>query len=253
MFGEKSPLPSKNKLFLQDYSSEKELLQKQCFYWRGIPHKNYFAEISTSHVVLFRSRNDLWKLPMPACVHICKSVLASFPGGPVGENPPANCRGHGLGPWFRKITHATCQGALSQCSTSTEPTCPTPETDVPRVRAPHQERACTQWRRPSTVKEKNSKTALASKSSLHRHSSHKPSGRLLVIMADPRSWVCKCSELWPQETQTRLPLRCREHSFFTYFLFASCPVHSAQHRGGASQMLPECADEWILSPHPGRD
>ena len=147
----------------------------------------------------------------------------------------------------------TCHmpGALSQCSTSTKPTCPTPEADAPRERAPHQERACTQWGRLSTVKKKNGKTALAFKSSLYRHSSHKPSGRLLVIMADPRSWICKCSELWPQETQTRLPIRCREHSFI-YFLFASCPPHGAQHRGGARQMLPERA-RWILSPHPGRD
>ena len=72
-------------------------------------------------------------------------------------------------------------------------------------------------------------------------------------MADPRRGICKCPELWPQETQARLPPRGREHTFFIDFLFASCPGHIAQNRGGARQMFPECTDEWILSPHPARD
>lgn len=121
--GKKSPLPSKNKLFLQNYSGEKALLQKQCFYWRGIPHKNYFAEISTSHVLFFQSRNDdLWKSPRPACVHICKSALVSFPGGPVGENPPPYTGDAGLipGPEWSHVSHAGSWCTLSACSSPRE-------------------------------------------------------------------------------------------------------------------------------------
>ena len=159
--GKKSPLPSKNKLFLQNYSAENALLQKQCFYWRGIPHKNYFAEISTSHVVFFQSRNDdLWKSPRPVYVHICKSALASFPWWSSGRESTCPHRGHGFDPRSRKITYDTRREPLSPCTTTTE-------ADAPWVHAPHQERVCTQRRRLGTVKNKDDKTTLVFKSSLH--------------------------------------------------------------------------------------
>lgn len=121
----KSPhFPQKTNYFFR-IIQWKGIVAKAVFLLKGIPHKNYFAEISTSHVVFFQSRNDLWNA-MPACVHICKSVLASFPGGQWARIHLPICGGHGLDPWSEDHT-CHMPGALNQRSTSAEPTCPTPE------------------------------------------------------------------------------------------------------------------------------
>ena len=46
----------------------------------------------------------------------CRSCELGFPGGTVAGNLPANCRGHGLDPWSRKVPHAL--GQLSLCATT---------------------------------------------------------------------------------------------------------------------------------------
>ena len=85
-----------------------------------------------------------------------------------------HCRGHRFDSWSRKISHASEQ--LSQCSTSTEPTCSnywSPSTqslcfatgEATTMRSPHTavkgrphpsqpEKACVQQQRPSTAKDK---------------------------------------------------------------------------------------------------
>ena len=48
-------------------------------------------------------------------------ILEEFPGGPVVNRPPAQCRGPRFDPWSKKIPHAV--GQLTLYTTATDPVC----------------------------------------------------------------------------------------------------------------------------------
>ena len=64
-----------------------------------------------------------------------EELVQDFPGGPVGKNPPLQCREQGFDPLSGMISHAEEQLSLY---TTTEPTSPSSEPrEATAVRNPH--------------------------------------------------------------------------------------------------------------------
>lgn len=185
MFGKSPQFPQKQ-IISSGLFQWKGIVAKAVFLLKGSPHKNYFAEISTSHVVFFQSRNDLRNY---RCLRVFTFVKVSWRAspGPVGENYLP--MGDRLDPWSRKITCHMPGGTNQSKSTSAEPTC-----SNSWIRCTYIQHVLLTEREPARSEEdsaqsrrRTTKPPLVFKKQSHRHSSHRPSGRVLVrIMADPR-------------------------------------------------------------------